>query len=84
MSRKGNCLGNAAMESFFHTLKAERVHHVRYRTRAEARQSVFEYIEGFYNRRRRHSYLRYMAPFEYEEQRAVSQVRVRFTGVRSD
>lgn len=72
MSRKGNCLDNAAMESFFHTLKTERVHHQRYRTRAEARRSVFEYIEGFYNRRRRHSYLQYVAPFEYEQQRAVS------------
>jgi putative transposase len=66
MSRKGNCLDNAPMESFFHTLKTEHVHHVRFKTRAEARQSVFEWIEVFYNRQRRHSYLNYMTPVEYE------------------
>lgn len=66
MSRVGNCLDNAAMESFFHTLKTEHVHHHRYRTRDEARQSLFEYIEVFYNRQRRHSTLNYMTPMEYE------------------
>ena len=54
MSGKGNCYDNAAKESFFHTLKVELVHHERYRTRAEARGSVFEYLEVFYNRQRRH------------------------------
>lgn len=67
MSRKGNCWDNAAMESFFHTLKTERTHHYRYRARDEARQSVFEYIETFYNTKRRHSYLNYMSPLDYEK-----------------
>ena len=66
MSRKGNCLDNAAMESFFHTLKTEHTHHYRYRTCDEARQSVFEYKEVFYNQQRRHSTLDYMTPVEYE------------------
>ena len=48
MSRRGNCLDNAPMESFFASLKKEHVHHVRFRTRAEARAAVFEYIEMFY------------------------------------
>lgn len=66
MSRKGNCWDNAVMERFFATLKTELVHHESYRTRDEARTSVFQYIEGFYNRRRRHSYLNYQAPLVYE------------------
>lgn len=66
MSRKGNCWDNAVMESFFHTLKTERTHHRRYRTRAEARADVFDYIETFYNRRRRHSSLSYLSPAEFE------------------
>jgi transposase InsO family protein len=66
MSGKGNCYDNAIMESFFHTLKTELVQFHRYRTRAEARESVFEYIEVFYNRIRRHSSLNYRSPFEYE------------------
>ena len=49
MSRRGNCLDNAPMESFFASLKTERVHEARFRTRAEARAAVFEYIEVFYN-----------------------------------
>ena len=67
MSRKGNCYDNAVAESFFATLKKERVHHRRWRTRDEARSDLFEYIEGFYNRRRRHSALGYRSPVEYEE-----------------
>ena len=51
MSRRGNCLDNAPMESFFASLKKERVHHARFRTRAEARAAVFEYIEVFYRYR---------------------------------
>ena len=66
MSGKGNCYDNAAKESFFHTLKVELVHHERYQTRAEARASVFEYIEVFYNRQRRHSALGYLTPTEFE------------------
>ncbi len=62
MSRKGDCWDNAVAESFFGTLKQELVHHERYRTRAEARLSVFEYIEGWYNRRRRHSALGGISP----------------------
>jgi len=66
MSRKGNCWDNAMMESFFATLKKERVYHETYATREAARQSVFEYIEFFYNTRRRHSALGYLSPEEYE------------------
>jgi len=66
MSRKGECLDNAVAESFFGSLKNELVYHEDYRTRAEARQSIFEYIEVFYNRQRRHSFLNYMTPVEYE------------------
>lgn len=65
MCRKGNCWDNAAMESFFNSLKNERVHHQRYQTREEAKQDIFDYIEGFYNRRRRHSTLGYVSPAEY-------------------
>lgn len=72
MSRKGECLDNAAMESFFHTLKTERTHHHCYRTRDEARRSVFEYIETFYNPKRRHSYLNYLSPLEFERVNRVS------------
>lgn len=71
MSRKGNCYDNAPMESFFGTLKTELVHHEKYPTREAARQSLFEYIEVFYNRRRRHSSLGYVSPHEYEQALAV-------------
>src|SRR3954453_5431474 len=64
MSGKGNCLDNAPMESFFASLKKEHVHHVRFRTRAEARAAVFEYVEAFYNRQRLHSALGYRTPAE--------------------
>ena len=67
MSRKGNCWDNAPMESFFATLKKELVHHERYSTRDEARQSLFEYIEVFYNRVRRHSSLGYQSPLQFEQ-----------------
>jgi len=67
MSRKGNCWDNAMMESFFATLKKERVHHEVYETRDAARQSVFEYIELFYNTVRRHSALGYISPEEFEQ-----------------
>lgn len=66
MSRSGNCYDNAYMESFFGTLKTELVHGERYRTRLEARLSIFEYIEVFYNRQRRHSALGYRSPEQYE------------------
>ena len=65
MSRKGNCWDNAPMESWFNSLKNERVFHRRYATRAEAKADVFDYIEVFYNRKRRHSGLRYKTPSEH-------------------
>jgi putative transposase len=67
MSRRGNCWDNAPMESFFATLKKELVHHEQYATRSEARQSLFEYIEVFYNRVRRHSALGYLTPTQFAE-----------------
>ena len=66
MSRKGNCYDNAVSESVFHTLKTEHVYDYRYETRAEARQSIFDYIEMFYNRQRRHSALGYRSPLSFE------------------
>jgi len=68
MSRKANCWDNAPMESFFGTLKTEWVDRHSYRTHAEARLSIFEYIETFYNRKRRHSTLGYLSPVAYEHQ----------------
>jgi putative transposase len=66
MSRKGDCYDNAPMESFFHTLKTELVYHRRYATRGEATRDIFAYIEGFYNRTRRHSAIGYISPIELE------------------
>ena len=67
MSRKGNCWDNAPTESFFNSLKNERVHGTRYRTRAEAEADLFDYIEPFYNRKRRHSTLGYASPMKFLE-----------------
>jgi transposase InsO family protein len=64
MSRRGNCLDNAPMESFFASLKKEHVHPARFRTRAEAKAAVFDYVEEFYNRQRLHSALGYRTPAE--------------------
>jgi putative transposase len=72
MSRKGNCWDNAVVESFFATLKKEVIHDRRYTTRAEARQDVFEWIEVFYNRQRRHSTLGYRSPAEFEAMMKVA------------
>jgi putative transposase len=66
MSRKAECYDNAPMESFFHTLKTELVHHQQYNTRAEAQRDIFAYIEGFYNRTRLHSAIGYITPIEME------------------
>jgi len=66
MSRVGNCYDNAAMESFWGTLKTERVYQEKYLTREEARTSIFVWIEGWYNRRRRHSALGYKSPEAFE------------------
>lgn len=67
MSRKGNCWDNAAMESFFHSLKIECVNHENFKTHNEAKKIIFDYIEVFYNKQRRHSYLNYLSPENYEE-----------------
>jgi putative transposase len=72
MSRRGNCWDNACVESFFGTLKRELIYHRQYRTRDEATQDIFEYIEVFYNRKRRHSTLGYDSPAEYEARTAVA------------
>ena len=71
MSRKGNCWDNAVSESFFHTLKTEMVHHTLFKTRNEATQAIFEYIEVFYNRERIHSANDYLSPVEYEIQQKI-------------
>ena len=67
MSRKGNCWDNAVAESFFHTLKTELVYHEAYHTRTQAKQSIFEYIEVFYNRQRMHSANNNLSPVDYEK-----------------
>jgi transposase InsO family protein len=67
MSRKGNCWDNAVAESFFATLKTELVYRRRFATRAEAREAIFDFIETFYNPRRRHSTLGYLSPMEFEK-----------------
>ena len=66
MSRSGNVWDNAAMESFFSSLKTERTGRKTYRTRDEARADVFDYIERFYNPKRRHSTIGYLSPMEFE------------------
>lgn len=73
MSRTGECYDNAVAESFFGTLEQELVHREHYARRAEARRSLFEYLEVFYNRRRLHSTLGYRSPVQYEERFAIPQ-----------
>ena len=68
MSRRGNCYDNAAMESFWSTLKNELIHRVKYQTRAQARRSIFVWIETYYNRVRLHSSLGYKSPVDFENQ----------------
>lgn len=72
MSRKGDCWDNAPMESFFHTLKTELVHHRDYQTRWEAKADIFEYIEVFYNRNRRHSALGLITPADFERMKMAA------------
>ena len=67
MSRRGNCYDNAHVESFFHSLKTELVYRKHFKTREEAKRAIFEWIEVWYNKRRRHSSLDYMTPDEYEK-----------------
>lgn len=69
MSRRGNCYDNAVAESFFSNLKKERVKRKIDVTREEARSDLFDYIELFYNRKRRHSYLNQMSSLAFEQQR---------------
>ncbi len=71
MSRKGDCYDNAAMESFFHSLKVEQTEDQRYATREEAKADVFEYIEAYYNRQRRHSTLNQQSPCDFEARMAA-------------
>ena len=66
MSRKGDCWDNAVVESFFATLKRELIDRYRFATRAQAIRAIFEYIEAFYNRKRRHSHLGYLSPEQFE------------------
>jgi transposase InsO family protein len=66
MSRKGDCWDNAVAESFFATLKTELVHYADFKTRAEAKSVIFQFMEVFYNGERLHSSLGYVTPVEYE------------------
>ena len=72
MSRRANCWDNAAMESFFSSLKTERTARKVYRSRSDAKADVFDYIERFYNARRRHSTIGYRSPMEFEKQAGVA------------
>jgi transposase InsO family protein len=67
MSAKGNCYDNAVSESFFHTLKTELIYHTTFETKAQARMTIFSFIEIWYNRKRLHFYLDYMSPVEFEQ-----------------
>lgn len=71
MSRRGNCYDNAFAESFFATLKKELIYRTDYKTKAEAKKAIFEYIEVWYNRQRLHSSLGYMSPVQFEESLAA-------------
>ncbi len=72
MSKKGDCWDNAVAESFFHALKVELIHRIKFMTREETRMKNFEYIEMYYNTKRAHSSLGYLSPFEYEKQNFFS------------
>ena len=72
MSRSGNVWDNAPMESFFSSMKTERIGRKTYRTRNQARADVFDYIERFYNPTRRHSTLGYLSPVDFERQADVA------------
>ena len=70
MSRRGNCYDNAAMESFWSTLKLELIYRYEFATHAQIRAAVFDYIEAFYNRQRAHSALGYLSPSAFETQKS--------------
>jgi len=74
MSRRGNCYDNAVAESFFHSLKTELTHHMKFETRSQANQAIFEYIEVFYNRQRLHSSNNYMSPVDFEMQLLLNEM----------
>jgi transposase InsO family protein len=74
MSGKGNCYDNAHAESFFHTMKVEEVYGNIYKSRQEAKLRIFEYIEVFYNRTRKHSQLGYQSPYQFEQQNELHNV----------
>ncbi|GAU08257.1 hypothetical protein DPF_0960 [Desulfoplanes formicivorans] len=74
MSRKGNSWDNAVAESFFHTLKTQFIRHHTFSTQREAELAIFQYIEAYYNRRRRHSANGWMSPFEYENRQVTQRV----------
>ena len=76
MSRKGNCWDNACMESFFGSLKTEWLGEKKYKSRHEAKNDIFKYIELFYNRERRHAALGYLSPAAYEELYEMKQKQV--------
>ncbi|TMO58417.1 hypothetical protein CWC18_17910 [Pseudoalteromonas aurantia] len=80
MSLRGHCLDNAVAESFFHSLKAERVERNVYENRNEARADLFDYIEMFCNRKRLHSHFGYVSPDEYENQFITGRLRSESTG----
>ena len=73
MSRKGDCWDNSVAESFFGTLKVERVFDSIYQTREEAKRDIVDYIEMFYNSKRRHSYLGYLSPKEFEKMMSMKK-----------
>ena len=73
MSKKGDCWDNAVVESFFHTLKVELIHRMKFRTREEAKRKIFEYVEMYYNTKRAHSTLGYLSPFEFEKRSLQTQ-----------
>lgn len=81
MSGTGNCFDNAVAESFFHTLKTEHIYFECYQTREQAKASIFEYIEIFYNNQRKHSYLNYLSPVEFEKNYYQQQSGVSFLNV---
>lgn len=81
MSGTGNCYDNAAMESFYHTLKTEHIYFEQYETREQAKLSIFEWVEIFYNRQRRHSTLGYVSPMVFEKH-GQQQMSVRLRSVQ--
>ena len=74
MSGQGNCYDNAVVESFFHSLKTERIHHRSYQTSKNARTDIFNYIEMFYNMKRLHFTLGYCSPVQFEQQYRTANV----------